>query len=110
MDKKLTIEAEEDTSDIAFDMAKILKETSFRKKGNPVSPLLPPGTVKVAAKTTVVISAATSMQDVAVSFIHFSPSSLNFLCSALNKALGVRPFSFLASENPAGRASSTSYS
>lgn len=97
MDKKFTIDAEDDTSDIASDMAKILKETFSRKKGNPVSPLLPPGTVKAAAKTTVAISVATSMQDVAVSFIHFSPCSLRFSCFLVNNALGVRPSSFLAS-------------
>ncbi|KAK9226925.1 hypothetical protein WN943_011973 [Citrus x changshan-huyou] len=104
MDKKFTTEAEEDTSDIASDMAKILKEkfseNFSRKNRNPVSSLLLRGTVKAATKTTVAMSVATNMHDVAVSFIHFSPVSLKSLCSFVNKALGVRPSLFLASANP----------
>ncbi|KAG5621868.1 hypothetical protein H5410_007086 [Solanum commersonii] len=57
---------------------------SLRKIAVPVSLLFPPGTVKIAANITVVISAATSMQDDAVSFIHFSPSLTNSLCSSVN--------------------------
>ena len=62
IDKNINIEVEEDNSAIASDMKNTLNQILSERVGVPVSGLLPPGTVKAAAKTTVVISVATSMQ------------------------------------------------
>ncbi|KAK4347505.1 hypothetical protein RND71_033844 [Anisodus tanguticus] len=97
MDKNINIEITEENNASASIIEKRMNVFSLRKIGVPVSLLFPPGTVKIAANITVVISAATSMQDDAVSFIHFSPSLTNSLCSSVNSILGVRPFESLIS-------------
>ena len=61
IDKNSNIDVEEDRSAIASDMKNTLNQTLFNKIGLPVSGLLPPGTVKAAAKATPVISVATTM-------------------------------------------------
>jgi len=91
IDKKVSKDEAEVTSDIASDMAKNLNAVSLRKTGVPVSCKLPPGKVKAAAKTTVAISVATSMHESAVSPIHCSPSFIKSLCCSINKAPGVFP-------------------
>ena len=62
IDKKINIEEEEENSAIASDMKNTLNQILFKRIGVPVSWLLPPGTVKAAAKTTVVINVATIIQ------------------------------------------------
>ena len=47
---------------------------SVLKTGRPVLLLGPPGTVMAALKTTVAVSAAATMNELAVPFIHFSPN------------------------------------
>ena len=89
MDKNVTIEAEEENSATASDMTKIKNHLFPRNKGTPVSLLGPPGRVKIAANTTVATSVATSMHEVAVLFIHFSPSFNKSLCFSVNRSLGV---------------------
>lgn len=81
IDKNIKIEVTDENRASASDIEKIKKDLSLRKTGVPVSCLLPPGTVKMAANITVVISVATSMHDEAVSFIHLSPPLSNALCS-----------------------------
>ena len=53
--------------------------------------LLAPGTVRAAAKTTVEMRVATSIHELAVSFIASSPTLSNSLCVLLNTSLGVIP-------------------
>ncbi|KAG5621860.1 hypothetical protein H5410_007078 [Solanum commersonii] len=78
----------------ASDMTKTLNALNSSNIGIPVSLLLPPGTVKPAAKTIVAIKVATIIQEFAVSFIHLSPSF-----SSSSKSSGsIRVISF--STNP----------
>lgn len=67
IDKKVRIKHEDITRDIRFAIENMMKESCFRKFGEPVS-FTPPGTVKAAAKTTVVIKAATIIHESAVFF------------------------------------------
>lgn len=92
MDKNMSMDVTEENSANASDMAKVMKAFDFNKIGTPLLLSVPPGTVKIAANITVVISVATSMQDEAVLFIHSSPSLTRALCSSVNNILGVRPF------------------
>ena len=62
IDKNANIEVEDDNSAIASNMKNTLNQIFFKRKGVPVPGLRPPGTTKAQAKTTVVISVATSMQ------------------------------------------------
>ena len=94
IDKNSNIDVEEDSSAIASDMKNTLNQTLFNKIGLPVSGLLPPGTVKAAAKATPVINVATTMLKFTVSFIHFSPSTRRFSCSFVNNSHGVRLLEF----------------
>lgn len=90
MDKNISMDVTEENSANASDMAKVVKACDLNKIGKPLS--VPPGTVKMAANITVVISVETSMQDEAVLFIQSSPSLTRALCSSVNNILGVRPF------------------
>ena len=62
IDKNTNIEVEDDNSAIASNMKNTLNQIFFKRRGVPVPGLRPPGTAKAPAKTTVVISVATSMQ------------------------------------------------
>lgn len=86
----------EEKSERASETAKIMKDDSCKKFAIPRLSL-PPGTVNAAANITVIMSAATTEQDVAVSFIHFCPSFTNSLCSLVKTSLGVCWFLFAAS-------------
>ena len=69
--KSINSKAVEVKSANEFDMTNTMKDGLCKKMGVPLVESLPPGTVKAAAKTTVIISAAITVQDEAVSFIHF---------------------------------------
>ncbi|KAG5621858.1 hypothetical protein H5410_007076 [Solanum commersonii] len=92
----------------ASDMTKTTNPLNFSNIGIPLSSLLPPGTVKPAAKTIVAIKVATIIQEFAVSFIHLSPSFSNNLCSSVNNSLGVFPALFLIWWCEGGKSFSTS--
>lgn len=94
IDKKITIDVEEEHSATASDRINILNQFIFRRIGSPDTSLFPPGTVKAAAKTTVAINVATSIHDVAVSFIHFSPSFRNSLCPFVKSSCATSPSLF----------------
>nr|GME06644.1 hypothetical protein CFOL_v3_16302 [Ipomoea batatas] len=94
MDKKTSKEVVDVKREAAFEKANIVKALWLEKIGRPFSPLLPPGTVMAAAKTTVTMRAAAIVHEFAVSFIHFSPASFNNLCSSVNTILGVLPSLF----------------
>ncbi|GMH23314.1 hypothetical protein Nepgr_025157 [Nepenthes gracilis] len=76
----------DDKSANASETIKTINDVLLKKIGKPLLSSLPPGTENAAAKTTVAMRVATSMQDLAVSFIHFSPLSSNFLCSFVNNS------------------------
>lgn len=67
--------------------------------GKPLSFLLPPGTVKAVVNMTAAMSVPTIMLDPAVFFIQDSASLESFLCSSVNKVIGVLLFSFTSSFN-----------
>ncbi|KAJ0577225.1 hypothetical protein HanIR_Chr05g0233581 [Helianthus annuus] len=87
--KNMRIEVDEDIKETASAITKIMRAGSLRKKGIPVSWLYPPGTVKAAAKTIVVMRVATTMHSDAVCFIQSSPLFTNFSCFLVNKSRGV---------------------
>ena len=94
MDSNNTIDAAEVKSETAFERIKIINHCSLRKKGVFGMLLLAPGTVSAAAKTTVEMRVATSIHELAVSFIASSPTLSNSLCVLLNTSLGVIPSEF----------------
>lgn len=96
IERKITIEIDEEKRATASDNRKTLNHSLFLKMGNPVVSSIPPGTVKGAAKTTVAIKVETSMHEVAVSFIHFSPSFRNSLCCSVKRSCATSPLLFLA--------------
>lgn len=96
IERKITIEIDEEKRATASDNRKTLNHSLFLKMGNPVVSLIPPGTVKGAAKTTVAIKVETSMHEVAVSFIHFSPSFRSSLCCSVKRSCATSPLLFLA--------------
>ncbi|KAG5577219.1 hypothetical protein H5410_057353 [Solanum commersonii] len=71
---------------IASDMSKAINPFYFSNIGIPLSPLLPPGTVKPTTNTIVPIKIATIIQEFDVSFIHFSSSFSNSLFSFVNNS------------------------
>ena len=73
MDRNIRMEIEEKDNVIASDIAKTWNVVSIKRMGIPVFSLLLPGTVKAAEKTMVAMSVTTTMHEVAVFFIHFSP-------------------------------------
>ena len=77
MPRNINNEVEAESRDRASDIIKTIKTFSFKKVGKPKSWSLPPGTVIAAANIMVTIRAATTVQEDAVSFIHFSPSFTN---------------------------------
>ena len=109
MDKNIIIEAEEENSATESDITKIKNHFFLRNVGTPVSLFCPPGRVKTAVKTTVAMSVATSMHEVAVLFIHFSPSFNNSLCFSVNKSLGVWLSEFFILTYEGGTIFSTPY-
>ena len=99
MERNIKIEVTEENSANASATAKIMNDVDAKTIGVPLLLSLPPGTVKIAANITVVISVARSMHDEAVFFIHFSPSLTRPLCSSVNIIRGVLPFLSLISLN-----------
>lgn len=97
MERNINMEVTEENRANASATAKTMKDVEFKNIGVPLVLSLPPGTVKIAANITVVISVATSMHDEAVFFIHFSPSLTSPLCSSVNIIRGVLPFLSLIS-------------
>lgn len=87
-------EVEDKNKENAFEMAKKIKGPFLANKGNPLPALLPPGTVMAEANTTVAISTAANIHDVAVSFSHCSPSEIKSSCSSVNTIPGVFPSEF----------------
>jgi hypothetical protein len=83
--KNINNDDEDANNDIASDTMKTMKEFRFKYIGMPEYWSYPPGTVKIAENIMVAIRAATTVQGSAVAFIHFSPSSTNFLCCSVNK-------------------------
>ncbi|KAI4332576.1 hypothetical protein L6164_017473 [Bauhinia variegata] len=97
IDKKLSVEVEDEMSAIASDIANIKKADFFKKLGDPVSLLLPPGTVNAAVKTPVAMSVETTIQELAVPFIQDSAFFCNSACSFMNNSSGVLPSEFFIS-------------
>ncbi|KAH7841913.1 hypothetical protein Vadar_025446 [Vaccinium darrowii] len=83
MDKNINKEVDEKNWVSASETPNKVKARSSKKNGRPLSLLVPPGTVMAAANTTVVTKVATIVQEVAVSFIHCSPS-LTKSCVSVN--------------------------
>ena len=108
MDKNIIIEAEEENSATESDITKIKNHLFPRNGETPVLLSCPPGGVKIAVKTTVAMSVATSMHEDAVLFIHFSPTFNNSLCSSVNRSLGVFPSEFFILVYEGGTIFSTS--
>ena len=75
MNKNISIEVEEVNTAIASGIAKTMNDFSFNKIEVPVSWLLPPGTVKAPAKTTVAINITTTIDETIV----FCQPLLSFL-------------------------------
>ncbi|KAG2673959.1 hypothetical protein I3760_13G113400 [Carya illinoinensis] len=80
--------------DKASEIIKIMNKSSRKNSGKPVSCLLPPGIVKVVANIMVIMRALTTVQDVAVSFIHCSPAFNIASCCFVNNSWGVKPSLF----------------
>ena len=97
MPRNINNEVEAESRDKALDIIKIIKTFSFKKVGKPESCLLPPGTVIAAANIMVTIRAATTRQEEAVPFIHFSPSFTNSLWLSVKNSQGLLPFLFVHS-------------
>ncbi|KAK6779204.1 hypothetical protein RDI58_021388 [Solanum bulbocastanum] len=108
MDKNIMMETIELNSATASDITKTINPFEFSNIGIPLLLLLPPGTVKPTANTIVAIKLATSIQEFAVSFIHFSPSFSNCLCSSVNNSLGVFSSKFFTLSKKGGTSFSTS--
>lgn len=94
IDKNITIDVTDEKRATEFDKINMSNQNFFPNLGKPFASLFPPGTVKAAAKTTVAISVATSIHDVAVSFIHFSPSLRKLSCSFVNRSCAISPSLF----------------
>ncbi|CAA2955495.1 Hypothetical predicted protein [Olea europaea subsp. europaea] len=91
----------------ALDITKTVNHLFFKNTGVPIS-LLPPGMIKAAANAKVANKVAMTMQEDVVSFIHFSPSFLNYLCFMENNSLGVFPSLIFISNNGCDTIFSTS--
>ncbi|KAK4708841.1 hypothetical protein R3W88_029766 [Solanum pinnatisectum] len=76
-------------------MTKSVNQFNFSYIGIPLSPLLPPCTVKPATNIIVAIKVATIILEFAVCFIHLSLSFSNSLFSFVNNSLGIFPSLFL---------------
>ena len=94
-------------SEMESDNMKTVNKSFPMNIGAPFS-LLPPGIVKAAANIMVTMRAATNDPDVAVSFIHFSPSFTMFACCSVNNSLGFFPSAFIRSLHTGGTMLSTS--
>ena len=77
--RNINTEVVAEKSEIESDIIKTMNKGSSKNMGAPLS-LLPPGIVKAAANIMVTMRAATNELDVAISFIHFSPSFTKFAC------------------------------
>ena len=97
MPRNINNEVEAESKDKELDIINTIKTFSFKKVGKPESCLLPPGTVIAAANIMVTIRAATTVQEDAVPFIHFSPSFTNSLWLSINNSRGLLPFVFVYS-------------
>lgn len=95
-------------SEIESDTMKTMSRLSFNNVGIPLS-LLPPGIVKAAANMMVTTRALTNELDVAISFIHLSPSFTKLACWSENTSLGVFPSEFTKAFQLRGTMLSTSY-
>ena len=80
----------------------------FKKIGKPLFWSLPPGKVNTTANIMVTMRAPTTIQDVAVSFIHCSPSFLMSLWFFVNNSQGVNLSLFKNPETLGGTMLSTS--
>ena len=109
MPRNINTEVEEERRDSASHITKSVNTLLFKNIGKPVFESLPPGTVIAAANIMVIIRAPTTVQEVAVSFIHFSPLSTNSLWVSVNNSRGVRPSSFVDSNKKGWTTLSTSY-
>ncbi|KAL5824365.1 hypothetical protein ACOSQ3_020428 [Xanthoceras sorbifolium] len=92
--KNINREVKEENIPSASEMANTMNAFVCKNIGIPLSFTLPPGIVKAAANSTVAMSVETSMQELAVSFIHFSPCFANSLCCLLKTAFAVSLFAF----------------
>lgn len=88
IDKNMNNEAEEENKESAFETVKMINGLFPEKIGNPFLALFPPGTVMAEANTTVAMSTAATVHDVAVSFNHCSPSEIKSLCSSVKIIAG----------------------
>ena len=78
MPKNITIAMLDETKESASAIAKLTKIGSRWKIGMPLFWSSPPGNVSAEVNAIVATRAATTKQEVAVVFIHFSPSFLSF--------------------------------
>lgn len=108
--RKMRTEVQAEKQEIKSKTMNMMKCWSCRWKGVPFElSSVPPGTVKTAAKVTVTMRAATKLQDIAVSFIHFSASCRSPWCSFVNISIGVCSSVFTLSFSISGAILSTSY-
>ena len=89
MDRNETVEVTENARAIRDEIAKTIKLGCRSRFGLPLPSFIPPGTVAVVAKATVVINAATNEHELEVSFSHFPPSLTKSLCDSMKTSLGV---------------------
>ena len=97
IDKNISIEAQDDISAVASDIANIMNAGFFKYVGVPVLLLRPPGMLNVAVNTPVAMSVETSIQLVAVLLTQDSAFVNSSLCSSANNSRGVLPLEFFFS-------------
>ena len=106
--RNINTEVVAEKSEIESETKKTMKSLFSKKMGAPLS-LLPPGMVKAAANIMVTMRADTNVLELAISFIHFSPSFTKSACCSENTSLGFFPSEFRVSLQIGGTMLSTSY-
>ena len=99
--KNVITEVTEKARAIRDETPKIINPGCCSRLGLPLFSIIPPGTLAVVAKATVVISVVTNEHELAVLFSHCPPFSTRCLCDSLNTSFGVIPllFGLLQSDN-----------
>jgi len=101
IDKKIRIEIEDEISEVASEIANIMKMIALQL-GFPLLSSSPRGMLNAAVNTCVAMSVETIMQDFAVLFIQDSAFVSNSACSSVKSSRGVLPLEFLFSMRQGG--------
>ncbi|KAJ9696096.1 hypothetical protein PVL29_008377 [Vitis rotundifolia] len=89
MTRNVITEATEEQRPIKDETAKTRNPGCSSRLGLLLFSLIPPGTLAVEAKATVVISVATNEHELEVLLSHWPPFSTRSLCDSLNTSFGV---------------------